>query len=411
MNVRAFILWEQEYNSIYIIWWKKKRRKIMTYAIMYLEINLIAVILVGIIRYKTGGISKMVAQRNFAMAIDAQMVFFLSDTLYVMMVEGVLPKSRGLILMAKEFYFFSTALMCFFWFIYFEYMQESPFVKNRKSVFLSSFLVWIVWILLSVNIFNGMLFYVDEEGVYHRGPFFITLYLLSYVYVFFTCIRALIGIFQKSKINKRRLLILLALFPIAPAGAGIIQFIYPRLPLACAALSLATLLMYLNWLDEMISLDPLTKLNNRKQLNYQYNQWINNNDDNSEKYLVIIDANKFKGINDTYGHVEGDAALIRIADALRLACRNLSRRASITRFGGDEFVILLSAENESEVKKLKSVIAIKLKELNDAAQVPYELTVSIGVAQADKKTPLKLLIENADRKLYEAKKKVKYNRN
>ena len=149
----------------------------MTYAIMYLEINLISVILVGIIRYKTNGISKMVAQRNFGMAIDAEMVFFLSDTLYVMMVEGVLPKNKGLMLMAKEFYFFSTALMCFFWFIYFEHMQESKFVKSRKRVLRSSALVWVVWILLCINIFNGMLFYVDAEGVYHRGPLFITLYL------------------------------------------------------------------------------------------------------------------------------------------------------------------------------------------------------------------------------------------
>ena len=379
----------------------------MTYAIMYLEINLISVILVGIIRYKTNGISKMVAQRNFGMAIDAEMVFFLSDTLYVMMVEGVLPKNKGLMLLAKEFYFFSTALMCFFWFVYFEHMQESGFVKNRKRVLKSSVLVWVVWILLCINIFNGMLFYVDAEGVYHRGPLFITLYLLSYIYVFFTCIRAFIGIFQKDKIGKRKLLILLALFPVAPAGAGILQFKYPYLPLACAALSIVTLIMYLNWLDEMISIDPLTKLNNRKQLNYQYNQWINNSDDSTEKYLVIIDANKFKSINDTYGHIEGDAALIRIADALRIACKGLSRRASITRFGGDEFVILLSTDNESEVKKLKSVIAIKLKELNDAACVPYELTVSIGIAKANKKTPLKVLIDNADRKLYEAKKKLR----
>ena len=377
----------------------------MTYAIMYLEINLISVILVGIIRYKTGGISKMVAQRNFAMAIDAEMIFFISDTLYVMMVEGVLPKSRGFMLLSKEFYFFATTLMCFFWFIYFEYMQDSPFVKDRKSMFISSALVWIVWILLVVNVFNGILFYVDEGGEYHRGPYFILLYLLSYIYVFFTCFRAFIGIFQKSKINNRKLLILLSLFPVAPAGAGIVQFIYPRLPLACAALSLATLIMYLNWLDEMISIDPLTKLNNRKQLNFHYNQWINNLDDRSEKYLVIVDANKFKGINDTYGHIEGDAALVRIAEALKIACRSLSRRANITRYGGDEFVILLSAENENEVKKLKSVIAIKLKELNDMARVPYELSVSIGIAKADKKTSLKELIENADKKLYVEKKK------
>ncbi|MBR1853533.1 MAG: hypothetical protein IJ794_10415, partial [Lachnospiraceae bacterium] len=112
------------------------------YAILYLEINIISVVLVAIIRYKTRGISKMVAQRNFAMAIDAQILFFLSDTVCVMMQNGVLPYNSGAVLASKELYFFATAIMCFFWFVYFEHMQDAPFVKNRKRVWLASGLVW-----------------------------------------------------------------------------------------------------------------------------------------------------------------------------------------------------------------------------------------------------------------------------
>ena len=59
------------------------------YAILYLEINIVAVVLVGIIRHKTKGLTKMVAQRNFTMSINAEIVFFLSDTLYVMMKCGI----------------------------------------------------------------------------------------------------------------------------------------------------------------------------------------------------------------------------------------------------------------------------------------------------------------------------------
>ena len=116
----------------------------MLYALLYLEINVMATVLIAIIWHRTAGLSKMVAQRNFAMTIAAEIVFFLSDTAAVMMTTGLLPLSRGGLMAAKEIYFFSTTLMCFFWFVYFEHLQGSPFVKNRRSVWMSSILVWIM---------------------------------------------------------------------------------------------------------------------------------------------------------------------------------------------------------------------------------------------------------------------------
>ena len=375
----------------------------MIYALLYLEINLIAVFLIGIIRHRTGGLSKMVAQRNFAMAINALTAFFLSDTFFVMMDYGLIPYSKAAALAAKTVYFFSTTLMCFFWFIYFEYMQDSPFVRNRRRVLISSVLVWVMGALLIINLSTGFLFYVDAGGVYHRGPLFLIQYLLSYIYVFFTCTRALIGVFQKSRFAQRKMLLSLALFPVAPAGAGILQIFYPQLPLACATLSLATLLLYLDWLDQMISIDPLTRLNNRKQLTYHYEQWSKNAADAAPLYLVLIDANKFKSINDTYGHIQGDAALVRIADALRLGSRNFPHRVNIARYGGDEFVILATAENAGQIDALRANIDKALTELNQAAKAPYELSVSMGAAKADPALSLKELIERADEQLYEEK--------
>lgn len=373
------------------------------YAILYLEINLVSVILIGIIRFKTSGISKMVAQRNFAMAIDAQILFFLSDTFCVMMQNGILPYSGTGVLVAKELYFFATTVMCFFWFVYFEYMQDAPFVKSRKRVWIASGLVWIMVLLLVGNLFTGILFYVDSAGSYHRGPLFAIQYLLSYVYVFVACFRALVGAFQKEKIAQRRLLISLALFPIGPAIAGILQFRYPQLPLACATLAISTLVMYLNWVDEMISIDPLTRLNNRKQLVYSFEQWKHGHEEDSNLYLLLIDANKFKGINDTYGHIEGDAALIRIADALRLGSKELNRRANIARYGGDEFVMLVWADNPEDITGLQKKIQEILTDLNRKAEAPYELTVSIGAAKASADISLKDLIVQADEQMYDAK--------
>lgn len=376
----------------------------LNYTLMYLEINLISIVLVALIHYKTGGLTKMVAQRNFAMAIDAEMIFFLSDTMCVTMYNGLFTYIPALVFFFKTVYFLSTSLMCFYWFVYFEHLQGTPFVKNRKRVLLSSVLVWVMGILLVINIFTGCCFYIDEDGVYNRGKLFILLYLISYAYVFFTCTRALIRIFKKQYYSQRRKLIKLALFPVVPAIAGIIQFINPALPLACAALSFATLIIYMDWTDEMISVDPLTGLNNRKMIDHYYNMWRDDKDDNASLYLLMIDANKFKSINDTYGHLQGDKALIRIADAMRLGLKGHNKRSLIARYGGDEFVILIWAESDVMIENLIGRINRELNRLNKEANSPYDLTVSIGYEKASPDLPLKDLIEKADAHLYEAKK-------
>ncbi len=373
------------------------------YAVMYLEINLAAVFIIAYIRLKTTGISKMVAQRNFAMAIDSEIVFFLSDTAYVMAKCGFLPYNRVVVMLTKEIYFFSTALMCFFWFVYFEYLQDSPFVNSRKRVRVSAMLVYVMAVLLLINLFTGFLFYVDDQGTYRRGQVFILQYVLAYAYIIITSTRALIGLFDKALLAKRKTLLSLALFPLAPAAAGLVQFVYPELPLACVVLAIATLILYQQWIGQMISVDPLTKLHNRKYLDHFYEQWQENGD-GTTLYLLMIDANKFKQINDNFGHIEGDAALVRIADALRISCGELRKKTSISRYGGDEFTVMLYADKEETVEKLSGMIRENLRSLNEKAAAPYELTVSIGVARADAGLDLKTLIETADERLYEEKK-------
>ena len=376
-----------------------------TSTFMYLEINLMAIILVAIILYKTEGISKMVAQRNFAMSIYSAIVFFASDTVFVMMHRGIFGGNKTVYMISKSAYFLSTTLMCYFWFVYFEHMQGSPFVENRRRVRIASCLVWVMGILVIVNFFTGILFYVDGNGDYHRGPLFLIQYFISYIYVFITCARAFIGIFDQNKKIMRPTLIKLALFPLAPAIAGIVQFIYPNLPLACATLSLAILLLYMDSMDQVIAVDPLTKLGNRKHFLHRYEQWLENENSDS-MYLMMIDANKFKSINDTYGHIEGDAALVRISESMRMACAQSRKKSSCIRFGGDEFLIMVWTSDVSEVHKIGENVKGILKELNDEANVPYELTVCIGVSKADKTRDIKDIIEEADKKLYEEKRKV-----
>ena len=379
------------------------------YAILYLEINIVAVVLVSIILYKTTGLSKMVAQRNFAMSIGSEIVFFISDTIFVMINEGVWHINLGFLndnvirVACKEIYFFASTLMCFFWFIYFELIRDSEFFRKRSNIRLTSTALWVLLVLLIVNIFNGFLFYVDADGIYHRGPYFWVMYIFCYLYTIMACVRAYIALKDKSYTGNRRTVMLQTLFPLGPGIAGIIQYFQYRLPVACVTMSLTTLLFYLMWIDQLISLDPLTGLNNRKQLLHFYEHWSRNHAEGDVMYLLMIDANKFKSINDNYGHIQGDQALRNIAEALRYACRTLPKRANISRYGGDEFAVLFESGMPDMARILKKGISDALASINEKTQIPFELTVSMGVASSDGSLTLKELIDKADEAMYEEK--------
>ena len=377
------------------------------YALLYLAINIVSLALIGIILHRTNGLSKMMAQRNFAMSIIAEMVFFASDTVFVLINEGMLDfgttGNNITRLICKEVYFFATSLMCFFWFIYFELIRETAFVREKKNIQCAFSAVWLMLILLVVNLFTGMLFYIDETGAYHRGSFFILTYILSYTYVGIACMRTIHDMLDKSYTGDKSTLFLMTLFPLAPGLAGICQFIFPRLPVACGVLALTTLVLYLDWIDQLIALDPLTGLNNCKQLNHFYDHWVKNHSSGETICLLMIDANKFKSINDNYGHIEGDKALKNIAEALRLACRGLSKRANIARYGGDEFAILFEAGDSFDPESLKNEISDTLENMNKRTGIPFELTVSIGAAASDGTLSLKEFINLADEEMYKEK--------
>jgi diguanylate cyclase (GGDEF)-like protein len=257
--------------------------------------------------------------------------------------------------------------------------------------------------ILIVNLFGKFLFFIDGNGEYHRGALFGSTYVLSYAYVLISWIDIIGGIIKKSSSKDVNQLVLLILFPIAPGISGIVQFYYPWIPAACVALSLTTLLLYQVWIDQLISLDPLTGLNNRKQLLLSFEQWKKTINEQDKIYLLLVDANHFKNINDNYGHLQGDNALKTIAKALRMGCRDYTKRSVIARYGGDEFVVLMASDNEASSKEIKRKIKEKLAEEVIEEQLPFELTVSIGTACMDGDESLKDLIAKADTAMYEEK--------
>ncbi|MDP3021646.1 MAG: GGDEF domain-containing protein [Sulfuricurvum sp.] len=159
-------------------------------------------------------------------------------------------------------------------------------------------------------------------------------------------------------------------------------------------------------LSEENRIDPLTKFYNRKEL-FKDLIFIGEKVENEavpECYLLMIDMDDFKAINDTYSHLAGDKTLVFVARTIASLIRSSDKAY---RFGGDEFIIVL---NRSTLDVAQS-IAEKIRVNIDKARLFYEnnemrITVSIGVSKLSGKE-IETSLRRADRALYEAKNKSK----
>lgn len=119
--------------------------------------------------------------------------------------------------------------------------------------------------------------------------------------------------------------------------------------------------------------------------------------------LLMLDVDHFKAYNDQHGHLAGDYALCMVAQTLR---SQLRPKDSLTRFGGEEFVILLPELGPDDARG----IGERLRQSVERTQSFYSpmgvlpgVTVSIGLAQMQPRDDLQGLIDRADRALYQAK--------
>lgn len=119
--------------------------------------------------------------------------------------------------------------------------------------------------------------------------------------------------------------------------------------------------------------------------------------------LLMVDADHFKHINDTWGHATGDRVLVAIAEV----CETLMRPTDLfARYGGEEFAVLLPATNRSEGVAIGEQVRQAVADLQlfgpDGARIP--ITVSVGVSVLTSPDPgCKRLFDSADGALYEAK--------
>ncbi len=152
-------------------------------------------------------------------------------------------------------------------------------------------------------------------------------------------------------------------------------------------------------LEYQASIDPLTSILNRRKFNEVLSYEINR----EERYrsglsLIICDLDRFKNVNDEFGHDGGDQALIAFTHLISNAIR---KSDVFARWGGEEFVLLLPKTQLEEAMQ----IASKLRLITEATMIPNvgRITTSFGVSEYQSGDNGEALIKRADMALYKAK--------
>ena len=158
-------------------------------------------------------------------------------------------------------------------------------------------------------------------------------------------------------------------------------------------------------LERISMVDGLTSIENRRAFDIAYNKtWKLCLRERMPLTLIMIDIDYFKIFNDTYGHLIGDEALIKIAKVIKNVIKRPGDLAA--RYGGEEFVVMLMNTTIEGGKVVADEIRKRIEELGiENREIKNVITVSLGVASVipNYKIEPKELIDYADRALYRAK--------
>ncbi len=162
-------------------------------------------------------------------------------------------------------------------------------------------------------------------------------------------------------------------------------------------------LNYQSQIEAFAYKDEMTGLYNRRYLMDILKDYIMAKD---EFIFCLIDLDGLKKVNDTYGHLYGDAYIQTVSKEMTHILSSMTKH--IVRMGGDEFAFLVAGLDQEEVLRRLSLIDERMIELSDQ----YDMSISYGFYVSDKKNQLTMfeIIEYADQEMYELKRQRKKQR-
>ena len=310
----------------------------------------------------------------------------------------IFPHSVLVSIIVNTCLFTTSMVFVYLWPIYVDYKMFGD--KNRiKKIYSWLFIpAGVVLLMIFINLFTPVVFSISDANVYSRGKFISVPFLVSFFYLAYSEV-----IIYKNRSDSKRYLFLPSIIFILPILIGsLIQMFHYGISLTWACLAISMITIYINVQSETSSIDFLSGVFSRQYLD----SFISSNADaiasSSGLAGIMMDLDRFKSINDTYGHLAGDNAITVFAGILR---STIPKDGIVVRYGGDEFIALVPISDESEVKKIISSIQHNLDLLNDSNTYEFDISFSSGYTfYIPKKDDEDAFIHRMDENMYTRKK-------
>lgn len=258
-----------------------------------------------------------------------------------------------------------------FYFLFIQYMIGNR--VSKRFVLLLLLPCLFLAILSFASAWTGWVFVIDDLSRYSRGPYFFLMVINNYLYLLFGPVYLL----HHHDQLQRKIYSTLLVFPFPVFIAGLLQILFYGVEVLWISLTISLLILFFNVESNQVNRDYLTGLFNRRYFQRMADLAFARKKPGKTQWACLLDINGFKGINDTYGHAKGDAALIQFARFLEQV---VPKHTIVSRYGGDEFALLTSALTEREVLQILARLEQKLTEFNASGRIADAITVSVGCA-------------------------------
>lgn len=379
----------------------------MGYVFYYVEAYLACIFFLSIILFKIAkSVNKDITTVYLGQIVFVTILYFAAEIFWALVDSGIIVSTKPLLYLSNIFTYLLLSVDAYLWFILSETFQKGKIVEKDIARLLISIPVWISGILCITAYRTGLVFYVDENNTLVGGKLYVILIIVPFGYLIASSFKAFYRAFDKDRYVDRNIYFMIGIFPAMPVILGVLQAMYWRIPFLCYGAVAAVFYVYLTQMENLISLDPLTQINNKNQMYRYLAKKMREEEPGMSLFILMVDIDHFRAVNEAYNHLEGDKALVRVAEAIKDACQGPRSRFFVSRYGGDEFVVIAEMSYRAEATWLADQIKNNVKRITDSYSTNYDLSVSIGIAQYDYNAPISLqsFIARADSDLYKQKK-------
>lgn len=295
--------------------------------------------------------------------------------------------------------YIATPMIPTVWVLYVYHLVERPERQIQKVQRNLLLLLIVNGTITLISVVTGWFFYIDASNLYHRGPLFFIHVAHSELLLLFSFIFVLVN---RRSFQKRQFYAIMVFF-IAPLLGSAMQVLNYGVSYNWTGVMLSMMIIYLHLQSRNLNTDYLTGVNNRLHVQEYLKEKIRNCSDKRCFGAILIDIDRFKSINDQYGHGMGDEAL---KDAVHILHSSLRRDDFVARYGGDEFLVIVDVPNLKSLENTVQRIKERILQFNNEERKAYQLDFSMGhdlYEPSQNKTPDEF-IDHLDQLMYQEKK-------